>query len=310
MQEEVSKAFIVDGLPFVHLSGVQTQSATSFGDFIENAKINLKRGLRDLKQLPGLQVIKGHHRSVGLIGGGPSIRKEVHNIKEFQRLGAPIVACGSSYDWLREQDIVPDYCVICDPDPLTKEYIKLKHKDTIFLLSYSCAPEVFDYLNDNIVYGWHCYSEDTHKELIKVDPDYFGISGGCTVGLRSLNMFIMCGYTNIHLWGFDSCLSDDEAHHAYEFATDKEEIGEIYKICIGSDKPEGKIYSVVGYQMAQAHNFQDFYFQYHMLFTPTFHGEGMLQDFMKFIQKHGIVNQLKAEAYKYFNNGTDFVIGS
>lgn len=294
---------------FIKLDGVATQSATSIDDIINNALLNLKRGLKDIIHIPGFQQIKGPNNPIALIGGGPSIRKELDNIRAFK---GPIIACGSSYDWLVENGVVPNYCIVCDPDPLTKEYLKLKHKDTIFLISYACHPDVFDYLLDRTVYGWFCHSEDFYERVKDhITIPYSGISGGCTVGLRAISAAIMLGYTNQHYWGFDSCLGVDETdHHAYEFATKDEQIGDVYRIRLGDDKPDTtKTYSCAGYHLAQAHHFQSFYFQYHMIFTPTFHGEGMLTDFMNFIERIGVINHLKNEAMKMFGQRTDFIMG-
>ena len=297
---------VFDG--FVKLDGVATQSATSIDDIVSNILINAKRGLSDIVKLPGFNVIKGHQNPIALVGGGPSIKKEIDNIKAFN---GPVMACGSSYDWLVENGIIPTYCVVCDPDPLTKEYLKNKHKDTIFLIAYSCHPSVFEFLSDMTVYGWFCHSEEAYERIKNdITIPYSGISGGCTVSLRSISVVMMLGYTNHHYWGFDSCISSTNEHHAYEFATKDEVVGDTYKIRLGDDKPDAtKTYKCAGYHLAQAHHFQNFYFSYHMLFTPTFHGEGMLTDFMTFIEKVGVIKHLKNEAMKTFGQRTDFIMG-
>lgn len=297
-----------DGLPFIKLEGVNTQTATDIKDFVENTRRNLKKPLKGIEELPTFQVVKGHDKPIALIGGGPSIKKELENIKEFQSKGYVTIACGSSHDWLVENGVIPTYCTVCDPDPVSIEYLKLKNNKVKYLIAFSCDEKIVDYLSDQEVYLWHCHSPEA-CEILKEDLEaikrtYVAICGGCTVGLRTISMAIMFGYTNIHLWGFDSCLGEDEAHHAYEFATEGEkwQIKDIHKIKMGGvNGPDSKIYNCLGYQLAQAYHFHQFYNSYHALFTPTFHGEGMLADFMKLMEKEGVLNEYAKKRLEMLN---------
>lgn len=281
------------GKYFVKLEGVNTCTATDVSDFIKNVRLNIKKQHKTLQQLPGFQQIKGHDKPIALIGGGPSIKKEIENIKEFQNKGYETIACGSSHDWLVENGIIPTYCAVCDPDPVSIEYLKRKNKGTKYLIAYSCDEKILNYLADQDVYMWHCHSDEAMDVFKDEIVDYVAISGGCTVGLRSISIAIMFGYTNIHLWGFDSCQGEEDEHHAYEFATEAEswQTKDVYKIKMGGKTPDPKIYNCLGYQLAQAYHFHIFYSNYHNIFTPTFHGEGMLSDFMKLLEKEGILNE-------------------
>ena len=89
----------------------------------------------------------------------------------------------------------------------------------------------------------------------------------------------MFGYRNIHFFGFDSCLDmTDDAHHAYDYATDQEETGDVYALKIGQGLPGDRTYRVSGYMLAQALHFKSFWTQYDGYFVPTFHGSGLLHD--------------------------------
>ena len=65
------------------------------------------------------------------------------------------------------------------------------------------------------------------------------MGGGCTIGLRSISIAILLGYTNIHFFGFDSCLDTDGTGHAYSLSTEDEvlgligENGKIHKVRLG-----------------------------------------------------------------------------
>ena len=181
--------------------------------------------------------------------------------------------------------LIPDYCTICDPDPVMVNYISKASRKTMFLLSTAVAPEVVTRLRGFNIVFWHCHSEANEEGIKEFEPDYQAVGGGCTVGLRSLSLAIIMGYSNIHFFGFDSCMNGDE-HHAYDFSTKEEDVGKIYKIRIGFGTPGDKSYDAAGYQLAQAEQFATFYRNFGKYFTPTFHGPGLLPDVFEAIQRH------------------------
>jgi hypothetical protein len=147
---------------------------------------------------------------------------------------------------------------------------------------------------------WHCYSEADKEVLQAHEPNFFGIGGGCTIGLRSISMAVMLGYNNIHFFGFDSCLADDDQRsHAYDLSTQEEkdgligEGGKIYSVRMGLGGPDGKKYRCMGYQLAQMHHFNQLYSTHAHIFTPTFHGGGMLAESYEHLKEH-----MKREAAK------------
>ena len=288
---------------FSKLEGVQVQTATPSNDFIKNVKINAHKGYRGIQDLPGFSVIKGHNFPIALVGGGPSLKSNLDRLRDFKLAGFPIIACGSVHDYLVQNDIIPEYATICDPDPLVLEYLKHTNKNTKYLLALSLDPCVFDYINGHEFYVWNCRSDEA-AEAVKVDVNglgYADIFGGCTVGLRSMPIAMCLGYTNLHFFGFDSCMGSGKEHHAYEFATDKEEVGETYSIRFGDTKlgepdKDGKYYICSGYQLAQAWHFQIYLQNFGKLFTPTFHGEGLLPDYYAYLRKRSEEEFLKQKA--------------
>ena len=138
---------------------------------------------------------------------------------------------------------------------------------------------------------WHCASQADAPFIDKLEPGFFGVGGGCTVGLRSINIALMFGYTNQHYWGFDSCLDENGADHAYALSTEQEKLGligengKIHRVRIGDNLPTSKVYHCMGYQLAQMQHFKQHYEAFGHMFTPTFHGEGVLPDLMKIMRK-------------------------
>jgi len=73
-------------------------------------------------------------------------------------------------------------------------------KDRTFLFHTTLSDEILESIVEN--YG----------ELYK---HTFPVPGGCTVTLRAIAALRLLGFFKIHVYGFDSCLSDDGDHHAY-----------------------------------------------------------------------------------------------
>lgn len=273
------------------LAGITTQTATSTDEGMENVRANIFRPLPWFherystdpeKRIPG--------KRIALVGGGPSIKDTVAELMDF----GTVIACGSVHDWLQANSPrIPKFCAVCDPDPVMANYLRSPDKDTTYLVSSHCNATVFDALEGHDVVMWHCWpigdGDQAARDFIqKHTPGWVGVGGGCTVGLRSLTLSMMMGYSEMHFFGFDSCMgtSDDE-HHAYPFTDPtKEFLGEIYnlKIGIGMDNGPGtREYRVAGYQMAQADHYKQMLMAYGHLFKPVFHGPGLMADMQAMI---------------------------
>lgn len=282
---------------FVKLQDVETNAATPSSVAYENIKKNIKHNLPKIETLPEYRKIKGHGVPIALVGGGPSLNKHLEELREFKT----IIVCGSPHDYLISKNIIPTYAAICDPDALSINYYQNPHTEVKYLISTGVDEKVISHLKDYQVVLWHCHSNDYDRvELEKLEgKDYHGISGGCTVGLRSINIAIMLGYTNLHLFGFDSCLSNEECHVYAVSKEERESFGRLYQIKLrdlvkgDGQGPGDKVYTCLGYQLAQANNFKEFYLNFGRIFTPTFHGEGLLPDLYKLI-----INVLGEEAPK------------
>lgn len=266
---------------FLPLGKVSTIAATPSTVSLDKIKKNIAKykypRFHELKEFKKLNKEK-----IALVGGGPSIENTLKELREFKN----IVACGSSHNYLVNNNIIPTYATICDPDPISANYYTNPQKGCNYLIATACDEKVFNILNGYQITMWHCYSDDTLKELVKIEPNVQAIGGGCTVGLRSLSIALMLGYSDIHFFGFDSCLGVNDKHHAYDFTDEQEQLGEIYKVKFGMyNGIEEKEYRCAGYQLAQADNFHNFYKEFSNMFVPTFHGEGLLPDYMRVIMK-------------------------
>lgn len=283
------------------LGGVVTSAATSVDESMENVRANTGRGhpwfhdqclVRDESQLP-------HSNRMALVGGGPSLKGTAAELLDFPTM----MVCGSSHDWVQENcPRIPEYCTVCDPDPVMANYLRKPNPDTTYLIATQCNPAVFDALKGHNIIMWHCWpigaaDEDAKKFLQETTPGWVAIGGGCTVGLRAISMAMMMGYSDLHFFGFDSCMTSDDEHHAYPFTDpEKEFLGDIYDLRIGMNTiggPQEKCYRVAGYQLAQAEHYRQTLMAMGDKFKATFHGPGLLADMQAMIDTEA--NRLKQE---------------
>lgn len=267
-----------EGLPFVELNKVETIAATPSIESLKKIKENIVK-YKNYKRLHQLETFKKiKTESIALVGGGPSIEKTYKELKDFKN----IISCGSAHDWLVTKGVIPTYATVCDPDPVSANYFTKPHKETTYLVATACDQKVFSALEGYNIIMWHCYSDDVLQEMRKIEDNFEAVGGGCTVGLRSLSIALMLGYSDIHFFGFDSCLGINDKHHAYDFTDESEALGDIYSIKTGmyENIDQAKEFRCAGYQLAQASNFLDFYKEHNYMFVPTFHGEGLLTEVM------------------------------
>ena len=273
------------------LAGVTTSTATPSEESMDNVRSNIGRPLpwfhekypvKEEDRLPG--------KRIAIVGGGPSIKDTVYELMDFQT----IIACGSVHDWLQANSPrVPTYCAVCDPDPVMSNYLRAPDHDTKYLISSHANKTVFDALDGYDVTMWHCWpigaaDQEAKDFLQEKTPGWTAVGGGCTVGLRSLTLALMMGYTELHFFGFDSCMGmTDEDHHAYPFTDPtKEFLGDIYALKIGMGEANGpgiREYRVAGYQLAQAEHYKQMLQAFGHLFRPIFHGPGLLTDMQAMI---------------------------
>jgi len=224
------------------LDGVETVLAVNTETLIDQITKNTQLGLTNLVDAPFFRESK----QIALVGGGPSLSKYLDELREFK---GPIVACGSVHDFLVENDINMDYCIVCDPDPIVIDYMKKKNYTTRYLVASQCHPDVFEHLKFSNTHIWHAGGDNL--DILKAftgGSDVIG--GGCTVGSRAIIISMCLGYNDISLFGFDSSLSKDFKHHSYEFQTNQETIGNITEIRLNSPD-DAEVFHCAGYHVAQ-----------------------------------------------------------
>lgn len=158
----------------------------------------LARGLPEVSASPVV-----HDGTFVVVGSGPTLPQFVEQIRAEQAQGRPVCAVKGSHDFLVERGVVPD-CYF----NLEARLRSLKHPQhgTLYMLASRCNPQQFDELNGYRVQIFHTWDG---KDPV---PELAGrplLTGGSTSGLRAVTVGYAWGFRRFSMYGFDSCITDD-----------------------------------------------------------------------------------------------------
>ncbi len=198
---------------------------------LENMRSAIARGL------PQAEPLKPHDRILSVLGGGPSVADTYLEAQGY------IATINGSLKWLLERyerDGLPENvqglaCGVCDPGAHIADQI-IAHPDVRYYIASVCDPSVFDRVLSIgcDVRLWHVTPnshggnpQDMLDILNAAYPEvWHAIGGGCTMGLRWIDLGIFLGFRRFHLHGLDSSFRGD-ATHAYPDRADKKEFIEL-----------------------------------------------------------------------------------
>src|SRR5215475_9497127 len=248
------------------IDGINATMAVPYDKVVANIRASEQRGLQQIHDFADWR----EGMPVALVGGGPSLHETLPELKRYHN----IMACGSVYDHLVGNGIIPRWCVLCDPDPVMANYVRRAHWDTTFLVASQCDPAVFKELDDRKVVVWNCGGDVEDNTAIWGDQRTVVVGGGTTVGTRAIIIAMNFGFANIHLFGFDTCVSDKT--HAYPVA---EDVGDIIPIRLSG--PEGREFRMARYHISQLFDFKKTLEVFGHRFRVTVHGDGVLAELMR-----------------------------
>lgn len=256
------------------LDGIEVAMAMDAETVVANVVANIAR------QLPGIESLPEFRKFVplALVGGGPSLNRTHKALARYRY----VMACGSVHDHLVDLGVTPNWTLVIDPDPVMARYLTKPLRKCKYLIASYCDDSVFEALSGYDVFVWHPSGGgiDFAKLGAVACPE---IGGGCTVGTRALNVGLCFGFEHIHLYGFDTCISDRDTHHAYSFATDGEDIGPVETIQL---EPDGRKFLVPGYLLAQLYDFKTLIEQYKGPLELRVAGGGVIDELLKVASKH------------------------
>lgn len=249
-----------DDITFIYLS-----PAVSSDRMLANMRSALARGL------PLATVCKPHKHIMSIAGGGPSLADTYQDLTGF------IATINGSLKWVLDHEMKDGAsyaCGIMDAGEHIADMI-VADLGVRYYVASICDPKVFDKLEGCDVRLWHVTPESTEDPkgvealLDEAYPfQWRAIGGGCTMGLRWIDLGYFLGFRTFHLHGLDSSFRGD-ATHAYP------------------DRADGKQWIEFGGRMtrpnflAQVHDFGEMlhrYWQHDCNIQIEVFGDGLLQD--------------------------------
>lgn len=144
-----------------------------------------------------------HDGTFVIVGSGPSLPEFIEQIRAEQAQGRTVCAVKGSYDFLVDHGIVP--AVYFNLEARYRP-VKQPSKATLFLLASRCDPKQYDDLAGHRVQMFHTWDGKDPVDELKGRPL---LTGGSTSGLRAITMGYAWGFRKFSMYGFDSCIRDD-----------------------------------------------------------------------------------------------------
>jgi len=239
------------------------------GFILDNIQQSITRQLPQVKEHPV------NDQRIAIVGGGPSLEDTIDELQQCVDDGVKLVALNGTHDWLVERGFKPSAMIMVDSRPDNARFVQKPVSTCKYFIASQCHPDVFDALKDNEVYIWHANNSIGEEQILE---DYYlknfrFIIGGSTVLLRGIWLMRTLGFTEMDVFGFDSCDMNGK-HHAYDQPeNDGCEMREV--TCMG------KKFQCAAWQASQFDDFQHFIQMFGDKFKLNVHGEGLIAHMMK-----------------------------
>lgn len=163
--------------------------------------------------LPWLECGAPRSGAALVVGGAPSVKTMLPEIRTMVKAGAVVFAVNGVADLLTKQGIAVDYQVIIDARPENAGFVcpEAKH----YLLASQCDPTLFERVDLTRATLVHMHTAEIEKQIPEGIKPVTLISSGTTVGLAALALSYALGWRVQYLYGMDSSYEGD-AHHAYQ----------------------------------------------------------------------------------------------
>jgi hypothetical protein len=237
---------------------------------LDNVRANV------LRDIPWFSGFGRQSKSVCIVGGAPSMLANIDAIRQRKRDGCKLVALNNAWRTLQQHQITPDAIVMLDAREENVEFVQ-DGPDVKYFIASQCHPGVFNALQHKDVVLWHNLVGDNEELRQILEPWWegprpiVGVPGGCTVALRALWLCQLSGYRRIHVYGMDSCYSDD-AHHAYAQPLNDGEDTLLVRMGTGE-------YRCSRWMARQAEEFRETFGDLQSLGVQVFvHGSGLIPD--------------------------------
>jgi hypothetical protein len=197
---------VMVGCPMVGVQGVTAVGAVASEDRWEQVKANSLQFPARIKAVPA------HDRRAIIACYGPSLRNSLEDIRhEVKTTGATVISVSGSHDMLIAAGIVPTFHIECDPRPHKTDNLVAPHPDVEYLIASTVHPNYFDKLTGSNVRLWHVSTPEHATRIVdELGESSDGlISGGGSVGLRSIPLLYAMGYRDISIYAMDCSFEKD-----------------------------------------------------------------------------------------------------
>ena len=159
------------------------------------------------------------------VAGGPTLRDYLPELRRRSLAGEYIFTSNHTHDYLVDNGIIPNSCLILDPKEVVKDYVKLVQKDTAYFISNCADPATWETMKERgakmlkVMVAYGMSSDDDMKLMNTLYPKIPAkcyLPGGTMTPLRAMPFAIMLGFKKIEMYGFDSCFSKSEPKQIYE----------------------------------------------------------------------------------------------
>ncbi len=239
----------------------------------EHMRANAESGLPQLSPHEAQEDLE-----IMMLCGGPSLNDCWDEIKANRDKGMPLITTNATYNQCLERGISPSLQFVIDARPFNKRFVLPIVDDCKYVAATQCHPELIAELPKDRSYLWQVTCDDEWLPLIrelwgKMYEDWYPVPGGSTVTLRALCALQMMGFRKIHMYGFDSCMMDDE-HHAY--AQEENNGAPEIDLRVGKGTKWDKTFRCQGWMAVQAKEFIQLSNIYYKELKLNIKGDGLI----------------------------------
>lgn len=196
--------------------------------------------------IPWLDSVKPKAGEALIVGGSPSMKVMLGEIRKRVAGGAKVFAVNGVGKFLQANGIAVDYQVIIDSRP---ENAKFVSEAGHYLIASQCDPEVFARVDLKKTTLVHMHTAEVQQFIPKNLKPITLLSSGTTVGLAALALSYVLGFRTQFLYGMDSSYDDSGSHHAY--AQSQNDQDPVIEAVAGSRK-----FKTTPWMVEQVNNFQ------------------------------------------------------
>ena len=244
--------------------GMQYKLNCPSEDYVRNVRSSI------LRQLPQVWPKEDQDTVIAIVGGGPSLDNTIDDLIEKHKNGMKVVSVNGTHDYLLDHGIRPSVHFQIDAREFNARFVENWQEKTKYIIASQCHPKVFDNLKGADVSIFHCASGVVDKKIFDdyYMGNFFSLPGGSTVMLRAIPMMRVLGFKKMEIYGFDSCVVNDE-HHAYEQKENDQ--GPMATVTL-----DGKEFLCYSWMYSQANDFIEMVKAIGHSFELKVHGDGLI----------------------------------